>query len=492
MVLCPIADENQSPVAQRIAALSRRIEGWLELSQDPQAVNLEKVEREIQRELNEVGLVILEQVLQSLDPGAREIVVEGERLHLALRSSQRYWTRFGMVRVERGFYRSNGRNGATVCPLEATAGIVAGWWTPGGARLLAHMMAELTVRDTQGLCREMGLEVSTSSLGRLPAVLSRAWEADREGHEELLRAAQTVPEQAAVVCTSIDGVLAPMRDKAASRQEKREAAGKHASGPAGYSEVGCATVSLHDHEGERLETIYHARMPELKKATLEKQVQAEVLNLQALNPQLRRVYLSDGAAINWQIAAEIECAVRCQGDLLHLPYQAPVEIVDYFHACEHLKRACDASFGEGTAKGKTTFENLRTILKERDDGAESVIRALRHRATRATTKRARQKIQTEINYFCKQKARMNYARYQQDNLPIGSGVVEAACKTIVTQRMKRSGMAWSPDGGQAILTMRAWLRSDRFELAWQIVSNRFKPWSERDITYAKPRLKLAA
>lgn len=490
MLLCPIADDKESPVAQMVEALMKRFEGVVERCRSGRPVDVGEVEREIQEAINAVGLACMEVVLQSFDPGVAEIEFEGERMRRVLNSSAEYVTRFGMARVGRGLYRGSGRKAKTVCPLEAGAGIIGGLWTPGAARLMALMAAELTLRDTQQLCQELGMQVSSSSLGRLLQLLSKAWEARRETHETALREAQMVPPEAAVVSASVDGVLAPMREKAASRQVKREAAGKHASGPAGYSEVGCGTASLHDGDGARLSTIYQARMPEPKKATLGEELKAEILHLQLLQPDLRRVYLADGAAVNWQIAGSIEAAVRQQCEQEHTSYQKAVEIVDYFHACEHLKRACDASCGEGTPEGKTVFENLRTKLKELDGGVDCVINALRYRHRKA--KRGRDRIAPELNYFRKQRARMHYARYQRENLPIGSGVVEAACKTIVTQRMKRSGMAWSPEGGQAILTLRTWLRSNRFDLAWQILSDCFKSAPDSLHTYAEPRLKMAA
>ena len=65
---------------------------------------------------------------------------------------------------------------------------------------------------------------------------------------------------------------------------------------------------------------------------------------------------------------------------------------------------------------------------------------------------------------------MRYASFARRHLPIGSGIVEAACKTLVAQRLKRSGMRWRHDGGQAILTLRALEQSDRFDRAWRLLA----------------------
>ncbi|MGH8590311.1 MAG: hypothetical protein ACREXX_13590, partial [Gammaproteobacteria bacterium] len=81
---------------------------------------------------------------------------------------------------------------------------------------------------------------------------------------------------------------------------------------------------------------------------------------------------------------------------------------------------------------------------------------------------------TELAYFRRYRHRMRYAKAQAQNLPIGSGVVEAACKTLATERMKRSGMRWRHAGGQAILTLRALHQSARFERGWKMLSTTYK------------------
>ena len=69
---------------------------------------------------------------------------------------------------------------------------------------------------------------------------------------------------------------------------------------------------------------------------------------------------------------------------------------------------------------------------------------------------------------------MRYAALKEQGLPIGSGVTEAACKTLATQRMKRSGMRWGEQGGQAILSFRALVQSNRFERAWTLLAHTYK------------------
>ena len=84
------------------------------------------------------------------------------------------------------------------------------------------------------------------------------------------------------------------------------------------------------------------------------------------------------------------------------------------------------------------------------------------------------KIGTVLGYFRRNRHRMAYAELAFEGLPIGSGVTEAACKTLVTQRLKRSGMRWRHDGGQAILTLRALAQSQRFDRGWGFLAATYK------------------
>ncbi|MBC5800187.1 MAG: hypothetical protein GIW94_09485 [Candidatus Eremiobacteraeota bacterium] len=132
----------------------------------------------------------------------------------------------------------------------------------------------------------------------------------------------------------------------------------------------------------------------------------------------------------------------------------------FFHAAEQLSGALVAAYGEADPVGRARFEKLRHTLRHDRQGAAKVIRALIHLRERFPR---RKKIAAVLGYFRENRHRMNYATVAARGLPIGSGVVEAACKTLVTQRMKRSGMRWRHDGGQAILTLRGLIQSDRFD-----------------------------
>ena len=260
------------------------------------------------------------------------------------------------------------------------------------------------------------------------------------------------------MAVSLDGVMVPMKN--GQRQTKRAQAaeeGKYTRGPAGNKEVGCGTLSFYDEEGERLSTIRMARMPEVKKATLKAMLSKEVNSCLAERPDLKVVKVADGAKDNWTyLSGELP-----DGE----------EVIDFYHAAGHLNTALAAAYGDTHPKRSAQFEKLRHVLVEDDKGVEKVIRSLVH--LRDTYPR-RKKIARELKYFRRNRHRMRYAVLKKQGLPIGSGVTEAACKTLATQRLKRSGMRWGEQGGQAILSFRALVQSNRFERAWSLLAHTYK------------------
>lgn len=461
MEVCHRDWDSQSPAIQRLGQFVRtHAQAWAQGVPD-----LERFERELHEHMLGIECEYLGDELARYDVTVDEIDVAGVVYRPILTSPETYRSTAGPVTVSRHLYRPTGRGSKSICPLDLRAGIIGGIFTPRAARQAAFVMAHLTSGESQAVLTELGgLSPSRSNLDRLPKTLSPHWEAHRLEWEEALRAQETVPQEAAVLALSVDGVMVPM--KGGGRPAKRDQPGKHASGPTGNREVGCGTAVLYDAAGERLQTMRYGRMPEHRKVSLQQQLQAEAASLVALRPDLIRVRLADGAEGNWRLLADIERT-------LPAPPQASLEIVDFYHACDHLKNGCDAAWGESTAQGKAEFERLKTLLKEADNGADQVIRVLKYQRGRARG-RKRDRLDDELTYFRNQRPRMHYAEYLQRGLPIASGVIEATCKTLVTQRMKRSGMAWTARGGQAILTLRSLIQSDRWASAWAMLSADFR------------------
>lgn len=174
-------------------------------------------------------------------------------------------------------------------------------------------------------------------------------------------------------------------------------------------------------------------------------------------PELKVVKVADAVADNW--------------DFLRALVPEGEEAIDFFHASEHLHAALAAAYGDGTRETRYRFEEYRDRLRDEPEGVTAVIRAL------AYLKRKHPRDETirrAVAYFRNNKGRMRYAELRAAGLPIGSGVVEAACKTLVTQRLKLSGMRWSAPGAQSILTLRGWDLSDRFDHGWALVAAHYQ------------------
>lgn len=463
-----------------LAALGQFVLDWHKQWDAGTPPDFERFERELHQQIMAVERECLEDELARYDVSADEIEVAGVVYRPALCSPETYLSAAGPLTVTRHLYRPSGRGSRSLCPLELRVGIVRGYWTPRAARQANFALAHLTPSDSEALFAELDtMRPTRPSLDRLPKEWSAHWEAHREDWEAALRAQETVPPEAAVVAFSVDGVLAPMKAGAQTRQAKQAEPGKHASGPAGYQEVGCGAVVLYDAQGERLQTVRYGRMPESKKPTLQAQLAAEGAALFCVRPDLRRVLLSDGAKDNWRLLRELERSWPAAP-------QPSVEILDFCHACDHLKRGCDAAWGESTPRSQAEFERLKILLREEDAGADRVIRMLRYHTGRARG-RKRERLEDELTFFRNQRPRMHYAQYLREGLPIASGVIEATCKTLVTERMKRSGMAWTPQGGQAILTLRSLIQSDRWQHAWELLRADFcQPVVVRDTRPAEP------
>ena len=376
-----------------------------------------------------------------------------------LRCEDTYFCASGPVQVMRSLYSTRKDSERAICPMELQAGLVEGRWTPHAAKQATWVVSHLTPGEGEELYGMFGgLKPSKSSLDRLPKQLGQRWERERIEFEDVLRAQERVPAEAVSMAVSLDGVMVPMKN--GQRQTKRAQAaeeGKYTRGPAGNKEVGCGTLSFYDEEGERLSTIRMARMPEVKKATLKAMLSKEVNSCLAERPDLKVVKVADGAKDNWTFLS---------GEL-----PDGEEVIDFYHAAGHLDTALAAAYGDTHPKRRAQFEKLRHVLVEDDKGVEKVIRSLVH--LRDTYPR-RKKIARELKYFRHNRHRMRYAVLKKQGLPIGSGVTEAACKTLATQRLKRSGMRWGEQGGQAILSFRALVQSNRFERAWTLLAHTYK------------------
>lgn len=415
----------------------------------------EEAEATLHRKMAELERDLTGEIMAGHDEDAAAIEIGGVAHRRVLRAEQRYMTTAGEVTVERWLYRERDDDSApALSPMEMRLGTID-FWTPQAAKTAVWVVSQMVPQKAAALFERVGgMAPSKSSLDRIPKLMSERWEADREAYETALRDAIVIPEGTASVAVSIDGVFAPINGGADPVAVRRAAAekGTICKGPAGYREVGCATLSFCDEEGDLISAIRFAREPEPKKRTLKASLAAELLAVLKQQPGLTVVKLADGADDNWEFLAE------------ELPPSE--EALDFFHATEHLHLAIAAAHGPSTLATRHKFEELREVLRDEDDGVLRVIRALDYLRKKHPH---RIEIRRCAAYFRKHRHRMNYAQFRGRGLPIGSGLVEAACKTLVAQRIKLSGMRWGR-GAQAILTIRGWDQSERFDAAWALLA----------------------
>jgi len=228
--------------------------------------------------------------LARYDVDAEAVLVEGKEWRKCLENQPKtYLSSSGPVTVARNLYRP-ADGGKCIGPLELRAGIIAGLYTPVLARQVSYMMGPMTSEETSQCFAALGLPgPSSSSCDRLPKRLSAVWESHREPWEDVLRQQEVVPAEASVVAVSLDGVMVPDKDaqreaKATREAAKKQGLSKQRSGPAGYREVGCGTVTLYDEEANRLDTVRYGRAPEYKKKTLTEQLDAELASILAVRP----------------------------------------------------------------------------------------------------------------------------------------------------------------------------------------------------------------
>jgi len=156
------------------------------------------------------------------------------------------------------------------------------------------------------------------------------------------------------------------------------------------------------------------------------------------------VVLGDGAHWIWELAAEHFGAQR-------------IDIVDYWHATEHVWAVARALFGDDPDAAGVWAEAWCIDLLEHGSGPW--LAALR--SAEPPDAAAAEVLRVERGYFTTNTARMDYPAFRARGLPIGSGAVESAAKHVVQVRMKRSGMRWSDAGGEALLALCAYRASNR-------------------------------
>jgi hypothetical protein len=352
-------------------------------------------------------------------------------------------TLFGPLCVRRNYY-TDGQGGGRA-PLDEALGMVEGC-TPALARLMCRAGAvEHYEAAAASLNEYSGLRVNGRRIQRMVHRLG-----PQMAQWPRPSPPMSPPPADQVFYVEGDGTGIPVRPE---ETEGRKGKQDDQSAKTREVKLGCVfTQTKEDGEGKPI------RDPESTSyvATLEPAAEfGALLRAEAFRRGLALaklvVFLGDGAAWVWELA--------------RVNFPMAVFILDFFHAAEHLELLAEVLFGQKTDASKTQCEQWAKVLKEQPDGLEIVLREARRALPRRGLRR--EAALKQIAYFESNTNRMRYAEYLARGLFIGSGVIEAGCKTVIGLRLKQSGMFWGVTGAKNVLDIRSLLENRQFALFWE-------------------------
>ena len=276
--------------------------------------------------MNDVGRELLKAGYEYLNPEESTIDVDGESYRKIDQTPMRAHTLLGSVEYLRSRYLPSG-SGKALVPVDIIIGLTSGNMTLAAAKMSTYLMSYMPARESQETWeRFVGMGPSLASLVRLSSDVGNCMEASSDAVFTQLREQETIPSGATSILISLDVVMVRMNDEMVTGKPK----------DAGWREASCGVVALVDAKGEILKSRYFGRLPETGKQSLKSQLSAEVFHWLKIKPDLKLVAVADGARDNWEFLKELS---------------PDVEILDYWHAAQHLQSAADAAFGAETKEG---------------------------------------------------------------------------------------------------------------------------------------------
>jgi hypothetical protein len=385
------------------------------------------VEKKFFQNIGKGGAAGIAELFIQNDENRKSIIRYGQKHYLKFNSTGKYLTLLGEVQVKRGIYQSNKEN-RSICPLEERLKFINNYVSFAAAEYICYSLASMTIREFVEHCRKWAfIKPSVATVKKVLDYMGHFIETN--GIPDEVTTNETVTLNAVTLSISIDSTCINIVDE-------------------GWKHATAATVSTYDAAGKRLDTVYIGCMPEKGKRTIKSLLEKEVSQKLAQHQFQYVVCIADGAREFWRY--------------FNKKYSSAIHVVDFFHVSEHLAKLSHLLFSNQTLANEW-FNKYRSILKNNPDGAAKVIRAVRYR--RGLIKKNNE-VESELKYLQHNKKRMNYYELKQQHLPIGSGVIEAACKNLIGARLKKSGMRWTYQGGQTVLTLRSFVLSKRWEAFW--------------------------
>ncbi len=374
----------------------------------------------------------------------------GAPARYAGRREKRVTSVLGELRLARAYYHCEAC-GAGVCPRDAALGVQGASLSPGVTRMVGQVGAMVSFEEGHDLLRALaGVEVATKHVERAAEALGREIARDER------RVVEPPPPDAPVAPTlylGMDGTGVPIR---AADLEGR--AGKQPDGSAKTREVKLCTVwsaEGRDEEGTPVRdagsVTYSAAIESAASKDTDETPSAFAARVEreatrrGFDQAPRRAVLGDGAPWIWNLATE------------HFP--GAVQIVDRFHAKQHLSDVGKAVYGATSALARAWARERHDELDAGD--LDAVLEALwAHAATHDDARKC-------VDYVERNRERMRYPEFRAAGLCTSTGVVEAGCKVAIGTRCKRAGMHWTVAGADAIIALRCCTLSGRFEDFWE-------------------------
>jgi len=405
----------------------------------------------IRSSMHEVGAMLLGRLLQA-DTGYRGARVPCGRGHQATFSEYRtktLHTVLGPLMIRRAYYHCTScREG--VIPRDVELDIAATSFSPGVRRLMSRLGGKEAFEEARGDLEALaGITVQTKQVERVSEAIGEQIEAvSRKERRAAMAAKVVLLHPVPRMYVAVDGTGVPMVPR-----ETHDRPGKDGTGPAKTREakLGCVfTQTSVDQDGRPIRdegsTSYVGAIESGEEFA--RRIFTEAVRRGSRRAQ-QMIILGDGAPWIWSLAEE------------HFP--GAIQIVDLYHAREHLSDLAKILYGPGTPKAKA-WAALRIV--DLDTGnVEKLISTMTR--LRPATALQRDTLRRSIAYFQTNATRMRYANFRRQGLFVGSGVIEAGCKTIAGRRLKQSGMRWTVRGANAIIALRCCDLSGRWESFWE-------------------------
>jgi hypothetical protein len=390
-----------------------------------------EAEESILHSVNAVGNLATQEALKRFDADGDAIMIGGEKWYSKGRLPKVYHTPYGVVSVDRHVYQ-RAEGGKTFCPMDDGARIIRKA-TPRFAKIVSHKFAHgAAAQVLEDLEQNHGRCCLKATLQDLATYVGGVVQAKEESWTY---ATPELGGKVATVSIGVDGTCMLICDH-------------------NWREAMTGSISLYDKSGERLHTIYAGAAPEYGKETFFGRMEEEIGHVKALYPNAHFVGIADGAKSNWEF----------------LDPHIDEQVLDFYHATQYLTRAAAALWRNEQEREEWLEEQCHN-LKHKHHAAHRILRELEQAKDRRMTQEQKEDLEACIRYFSNHLHQMRYARYIEQGIPIGSGVTEAACKTLVKQRLCCSGMRWKPDGAQIIISLRALaLTEGRWEQFWKKIN----------------------